>query len=100
MINEIQHSPVGGDGAEFVELANPGSTAIDISGWKIGGDIAADIQPGTVIPAGGRMTFVADDATFRSTYGSTVFVGGRFDASSLPAGTLTLTRTDGFEPTR
>ena len=97
VINEIQHSPVTGDAAEFVELANPGSTAIDVSKWTLGGDIDAEIQPGTVIPAGGRMTFVSDDATFRSTYGSTVFVGGRFDGSLPAAGTLTLARADGSE---
>ena len=35
VINEIQHSPTSGDTAEFVELYNPGSQAIDLSGWTI-----------------------------------------------------------------
>ena len=62
VINEIQHSPAGGNGAEFVELYNPSTTeAIDLSGWTISDGITLTIQPGTVIPAGGTMTFVAND---------------------------------------
>jgi hypothetical protein len=97
VINEIQHSPTGGDAAEFVELYNPSTTtAIDLSGWALGGGVDVGIQPGTVILPGGTMTFVADDPTFVSTYGSTAFVGGTFDDGALsPAGTLTLTRADG-----
>ena len=49
VINEIQHSPTGGDTAEFVELYNPQTQAIDLSGWTITGGIDLDIQPGTVI---------------------------------------------------
>ena len=33
VIDEIQHSPTGGDTREFVELYNPGTQAIDLSGW-------------------------------------------------------------------
>ncbi len=54
VINEIQHSPAGGDGAEFVELANPDATAIDISGWTISGGHHADDPAGHGDPAAGR----------------------------------------------
>ena len=82
VINEIQHSPTGGSGAEFVELFNPSSTeAVDLSGWSISGGITLPIQPGTVILPGGTMTFVSNDPTFRATYGSTVFVGGSSPAT-------------------
>jgi hypothetical protein len=95
VIDEIQHSPTGGDAAEFVELYNPGNQAIDLSGWQLAGGIDLTVQPGTVILPRSTMTFISDDPTFRSTYGSTVFVGDRYD-NNLPAtGTLTLTRPDG-----
>ena len=41
------------------------------------------------------MTFVSNDATFRSTYGTTVFVGGRFTGDLAASETLTLLRADG-----
>ncbi|NHC25552.1 hypothetical protein G6553_20530, partial [Nocardioides sp. IC4_145] len=94
VINEIQHSPTGGDTAEFLELYNPHTQAIDLSGWTFTG-IDLTIQPGTVILPGQTMTFVADDPTFRTTYGPTVFVGDRYDDNLPTAGTLTLTRPDG-----
>ena len=101
VINEIQSSPVAGDGAEFVELFNPSTTeAIDLSGWSLSGGaggIALSIQPGTVILPGSRMTFVANDPTFRATYGSTAFVGGAYSGALAPIATLPLTllRADG-----
>jgi hypothetical protein len=95
VINEIQHSPTAGNGAEFLELTNPNATAVDISGWTISDGIALTVQPGTVIPAGGRMTFVSNDVTFKSTYGTTVFVGGRFTDELAASETLTLLRADG-----
>ena len=56
VINEIQHSPTGGTGAEFVELFNPSSTeAVDLSGWAISGGITLQIQPGAVILPRGTM---------------------------------------------
>jgi hypothetical protein len=96
VIDEIQHSPAGGDNAEFVELYNPGNTAIDLSGWNLAGaGISLAVQPGTVILPKSTMTFINDDPTFRSTYGSTVFVGDRYDNNLAATGTLTLTRPDG-----
>jgi hypothetical protein len=94
VISEIQHSPTGGDGAEFLELYNPGTQAIDLSGWTLSGAVNLVVQPGTVILPGGRMTLVSNDPTFRATYGSTVFVGDRYSGNLPPSGTLTLTRPD------
>jgi len=95
VVNEIQHSPAGGDGAEFVELFNPTGQAVDVSGWAISGGIDLQIQPGTVIPALSAMTFVGDDPAFRAAYSPTVFVGDRFDGSLPAVASLTLTRADG-----
>jgi hypothetical protein len=95
VIDEIQHSPTGGNGAEFVELYNPSSQAIDISGWGLHGAVDLTVQPGTVIPAQSAMTFVSNDPAFRAAYSPTVFVGDRYDGNLAPTGTLTLTRPDG-----
>ena len=95
LIDEIQHSPAGGDTAEFLELYNPGSQAIDLSGWTISGGVTLAVQPGTVILPHAAMTFVSNDPAFRAAYGGTVFVGGRYTGNLAPSATLTLTRPDG-----
>jgi len=80
VINEIQYHPTG-TGGEYIELANPGTTAVDISGWTIDA-VGLSIQAGTVIPAGGRVVFVAHDTAFRQRYtGANRFVGGEFTGS-------------------
>ena len=98
VINEIQPSPVGGDGAEFVELFNPSTTeAVDLSGWSMTGGITLAIQPGTVILPGATMTFVSNDPTFRATYGSTAFVGGTYTGNLPTTASLTLLRADAHD---
>ncbi|MGZ4597419.1 MAG: fibronectin type III domain-containing protein, partial [Actinomycetes bacterium] len=96
VIDEIQPSVVNGSGGQFVELYNPSATeAVDLSGWSLSGSATLQIQPGTVILPGGRMTFVANDPGFESTYGGLVFVGGVYGGSLGATGTLALNRTDG-----
>lgn len=95
VINEIQHSPSAGDTAEFVELYNPGSQAIDLAGWTLSGGPTVIVQPGTVILPQQTMTLISDDPAFRSVHGSTVFVGDRYSGALASSGTLTLTRPDG-----
>jgi hypothetical protein len=95
VINEIQHSPTGGDTAEFVELYNPNNQAIDLSAWAITGGVNLPIQPGTVILPQQTMTFVSNDPGFRAAYSPTVFVGDRYSGNLAASATLTLTRPDG-----
>ena len=96
MINEVQHSPLGGGNAEFLELYNPSATeAVDLSGWSVSDAINLQIEPGTVILPHGFMTFAANDPTFRSTYGSTIFVGGTYSGGLSSGETITLARADG-----
>jgi PKD repeat protein len=96
VINEIQHTPTGGGNAEFFELYNPSATeAVDLSGWSISDAVNLTIQPGTVILPHGFMVFAANDPTFRSTYGSTVFVGGVYSGGLAKSETITLMRPDG-----
>ena len=93
VINEIQYHP-GGNGVEYIELANPGSTAVDISGWTINA-VGLTIQAGTVIPAGGYAVFVGNDKAFRQAYpNSNRFVAGQF-AGSLDDTGETVALADG-----
>lgn len=95
VIDEIQHSPTAGDTAEFVELYNPHTRAIDLSGWSIVNGVSLTIQPGTVILPHATMTFVSNDPAFRAAYSPTVFVGDRYTGNLPARATLTLTRPDG-----
>jgi len=95
LISEIQHSPASGNTAEFIELYNPGSAAIDLSGWKIAGGIDLTVQPGTVILPRATMTFASNDPGFRAAYSPTVFVGDRYTGDLAASEALTLTRPDG-----
>ncbi len=91
VINEIQYHPAG-TGGEYIELANPGNTAVDISGWAIDA-VGLTIQAGTVIPAGGHIVFVANDKAFRQAYtGANRLVGGQFTGSLDDAGTTVALR--------
>jgi len=58
VINEIEQNPTGTDaGQEWVELYNPTSDYIDISGWRIsttaGETVTISIPSGARVPAGG-----------------------------------------------
>jgi hypothetical protein len=96
VINEIQYDPAAGGDAEYLELYNPSSSqAIDLSDWSITDAVDLEIQPGTVILPESHMVFVADDPTFRTTYGDTIFVGDRFGGGLSSGETITLVRADG-----
>jgi len=68
VINEwLAHSDTGQD---WIELYNPGPSAVDISGWWLSDDLARlgkfVIPPETVIPAGGYAVFT--EAAFNATH--------------------------------
>ena len=91
VISEIMFNPVSGvDGDEFIEIANPGTTVVDISGWCFTKGITFCF-PGTggsgttTFPAGGRLVLASDAARFQVTYGF------------APAGVYTGTLSDGGE---
>lgn len=96
VVNEIQDSPAGGSTGGFVELYNPSSSeAVDLSGWNVTGAVTATIPAGTVILPKSTMTLVANDSTFRATYGSTIFVSGSYSGDLPSSGTVGLARADG-----
>lgn len=54
VINEIHYDdtgPSGADDFEFVELYNAGASAVDISGWTLGGRDGTTVNPSFVVPA-------------------------------------------------
>lgn len=82
ILNEIMYHPTDNGaidvyGTEFIELHNPSNAAVDLSGWRLKGDVDFAFATGTSIPAFGYLTVVNFNpttdstslATFRSTYG-------------------------------
>lgn len=73
-ISEIMYHAPDPDVTEFIELANNGNAAVDISGWSFTAGIminTADgkFPSGTVIPAHSRIAGTGDLASFQSRYG-------------------------------
>ena len=59
--------PSGNQDEEYIQLINPNTFAVDISGWKLQGGIEHVFPPGTVIPANNGALYVTPDAVaFRS----------------------------------
>jgi hypothetical protein len=74
VISEIMYHAPDPDITEFIELANKGNAAVDISGWSFTAGIminTADgkFPSGTVIPAHSRIVGTGDLPSFQSRYG-------------------------------
>ena len=54
---------------EFVEIHNPGATAVDIGGWKLTDGVNFTFTAGTSIPAGGFKVIARDVARIQTVYG-------------------------------
>jgi len=50
-IANVQYPTTEADLADYVEVSNLENVAVDISGWKLDGEIEFKFQPGTVIPS-------------------------------------------------
>ena len=80
---------------------NPETTAIDVSGWKISGEVTHTLKPGTVIPAGETLYLTPNAVAFRARLdpphgNEALFVQGNYPGQlSARGGTLTLTDTGG-----
>ncbi|HWB04052.1 MAG TPA: lamin tail domain-containing protein [Verrucomicrobiales bacterium] len=63
VLNEIQYNPASGnDEEEFLELRNVSASAVDLSGWRLRGDVDFDFPPGTTLNAGGYLV-IAENGT-------------------------------------
>ena len=78
-------SPTSGNqDEEYLKLDNPLDVAVDVSGWRLSGDVQHTIRSGTVIPAGASLYLTPNVQAFRSRLtgpsgGEGLFVQGNYD---------------------
>ena len=95
----VETNPVGGNVDEqYIQLSNPNSYAVDISGWTIsrGQNSQTNLytfRGGTVIPANGTIYVAADRVAFRSRSlsprgGQRLFVAGDFSVRLAARGEI------------
>ncbi len=87
------------DRLERIQIRNNENTAIDISGWQIGGSATATLPPGSVLPSNGSAYVVGDDTIdgYRAAT-SNDYVLGEYDAPLNDiGGAIALTDTSGAE---
>ena len=93
VLNEIMYHPISGSkNEEYVELFNPGTNAVDLAGWKLGGDISYTFSQ--TIAAKGYLVVPRDRDTLAALYPAqeslmTDSYGGSLDNSR---GTVTLSK--------
>ncbi len=68
LVSEIMYNPEGGADSEFIELHNPTSYAIDVSGVSFSNGIEFVFPPRSRIAAGGHAVLVANREAFRARY--------------------------------
>lgn len=70
VIDEIlYHAPDDLDKLQFVELHNTVDAAVDLGGWKLGGNVRFEFPAGTQIGANGYLVVCRDAELFRRHYG-------------------------------
>ena len=92
---------------EFIEIANPTSSAIDLTNWRLRGEADYDFVAGTTLAAGAALIVVSFDpsdfinlpklAAFRAEYGlsnSDIIVGGYTGSLSNSSGRISLQQPD------
>ena len=99
----VDFLPASGNQAEeFVEILNPHTVAVDISGWRLSGGIDHTFEAGTVILPGDRMYLANNSVAFRARAaaprgGQSLYVQGNYDGSISARGE-TLVLTDPMDP--
>ena len=72
VINEIHYDPDNKlQHVEFIELHNPGSAAVDLSGASFTNGVAYTFASGTILPAGGYLVVTQDPAHFQAKFART-----------------------------
>lgn len=75
VINEIHYHPdddptLGPIPLEFVELYNPGDTAVNLTNWKLANAITFTLPSGTTLNPGGYLVIAQSPSTVLSKYGA------------------------------
>ncbi len=69
VINEIMYHPPGKEErGEYLELFNPGTEPLDLSGWELSGGVRYAFPEGSRIGAGGYLVVARDAAFMRERY--------------------------------
>lgn len=69
VITEVFHHPLGTDLREqWFELFNPGPAPMDLSGWRVTGDVALRLPANTALAAGDYLVVAADPPTFAAAH--------------------------------
>ena len=80
VINEIHYDPPDNtQPLEFVELHNPGVTAVSVAGWRLEDAVDFTFPAGATIPAGGYFVVAENAAAYQAAFGVApggVFTGG------------------------
>lgn len=72
VINEIHYKPADKTSLEeFIELHNPGDTALDLSGWTLSDAVTFTFPGGTTLAAGGYLIVSENPAALLAAYGRT-----------------------------
>ena len=87
-ISYVEFDPTDGSDAEYIELTNLESTAIDLSNWSLDTAVDVTFTPGTVIGGGDTVVFAKDDVTFKASHGNGQYIGGYFSGKLSNDGEL------------
>lgn len=72
VINEINYNPAdNSQETEYIELHNPGPSAVDVGNWRLADAVTYTIPPGTSIPAGGYLVIAENPAALSSWHSVT-----------------------------
>lgn len=76
VFNEMMYHPATNEAAlEWVELHNQMAVDMDISGWRLGGEIAYRFGEGVVVPGGGYLVVAVSPAALTTASGVTNVAG-------------------------
>jgi hypothetical protein len=98
--------PSGDPEEEYVQVVNRSPYPVDISGWKVAGDVEFTFKPGTVLPTNGIVYLSPKVSKFRARSagprgGQALFVQGDYRGQlSARGGSLVLQAETGWELAR
>jgi hypothetical protein len=76
VFNEINYHPATNEAAqEWIELHNQMAIDIDLSAWRIAGDVNYTFVEGTIIPGGGYLVIASNPGALLTTISATNVVG-------------------------
>ena len=71
VINEIMYHPISEDSNdEFIELYNRGESSMDLSGWRLNGEVSYTVPAGMVLAPGGYLVIAKNSNRLIANYSS------------------------------